>query len=127
MSIVMQGLYYSKEHEWLLVEDGEASLGITDYAQSSLGDIVFADGEPVGSELAAGDVAGVVESVKAASDIFSPVSGTVTAINEQLADAPEGLNEAPYDSWIVKLTLKNPDELDDLMDADAYEAFCSGL
>ncbi len=127
MSTIKQGLYYSREHEWLDVDGDTACLGITDYAQHSLGDIVFADGEPAGSELTPGDVAGVVESVKAASDIFTPVSGTIVAINAALADAPERINTAPYDCWVVKLTLTRPEELSTLMDAAGYEAFCATL
>ncbi|MDR3207859.1 MAG: glycine cleavage system protein GcvH [Oscillospiraceae bacterium] len=127
MADVKAGLYYSSEHEWLRADDDAVYLGITDFAQSSLGDIVFVDGEPVGSQLSAGDVAGVIESVKAASDLYAPVSGVVLAINGRLAETPELLNEEPYACWIVKLTLSNPAELDGLMDAKAYAAFCEGL
>jgi glycine cleavage system H protein len=127
MSEIRKGFYYSREHEWARVEGGEAYLGITDFAQTSLGDIVFADGEPVGSALSAGDVAGVIESVKAASDLYAPVSGVVRAINERLAETPEALNEEPYECWIVKLALSDPSELGALMDAEVYAAFCEGL
>lgn len=124
MSKIAQGILYSKEHEWVKAEGGSAYIGITDYAQQALGDIVFADGEPVGTKIKAGGTVGVVESVKAASDVFSPVSGTVEEINTALADAPESVNTDPYDSWIVKLKLDDAGQLDALMDARAYAAFC---
>ena len=127
MALVKDGLYYSKEHEWLEVTGSKGRIGITDYAQESLGDIVFADGEPEGSVLAAGAVAGAVESVKAASDLYSPVSGTVTAVNTAIQDAPELINQAPYDSWILEITLADPAELDALTDAAGYSAYCETL
>ncbi len=124
MSKIAQGILYSQEHEWVKAEGGSAYIGITDYAQQALGDIVFADGEPVGTKIKAGAAVGVVESVKAASDVFSPVSGTVEEINSALADAPEAVNTDPYGSWIVKIKLDDAAQLDALMDARAYAAFC---
>ena len=121
---VIKDLRYSKDHEWVKVEGNRAIIGITDYAQHSLGDIVFVELPPVGKKLAHGNALGVVESVKAASDIYTPVSGTVVEINESLSDAPEKINTDPYGSWIAILDLENPAELDELLDADAYETFC---
>lgn len=119
-------LYYSKDHEWVRVEGNKAAIGITDYAQHSLGSIVFVETPKAGKKLSQGDVLGVVESVKAASDIFSPVSGTVAEANEALADKPELLNESPYDHPIAVLTLDNAEELKGLMNAEQYEAYTKG-
>ncbi len=127
MAQILSGLYYSRDHEWLRVEGDIATLGITDYAQNALGDIVFADGEPVGSELSPGDTAGVVESVKAASDVYTPVSGTVTEINPTLENAPEQIGSDPYGCYLIKLRLSDPAELDELLDDKAYAAFCESL
>ena len=127
MTQVREGLYYSREHEWVQVMGNRARIGITDYAQESLGDIVFADGEPVGSVVMTGAVAGAVESVKAASDLYSPLSGTIEEINPDVQAAPERINSAPYDSWILEITVSDPAELDLLMDASSYEAFCASL
>lgn len=115
-------LKYTKDHEWVRAQpNGEATIGITDYAQNSLGDITFVEVPEVGDSLAAGSAFGVVESVKAASDLFMPVSGEVIAVNEQLADAPEKVNRDPYgDGWIVKVRLSAPEELKSLLDADSY-------
>jgi len=120
---VLDGLYYSKEHEWVKVEGGKAYVGITDYAQESLGEIVFVELPEIGSQVDAGDVLGVVESVKAASDIYSPISGTVIEANEALADDPALLNEDPYKNWIAVLEITDDSMLDELMDASAYEAY----
>jgi glycine cleavage system H protein len=114
---------YSREHEWIVLEGSIGSIGITDYAQSSLGDIVYVDVPKVGDPVTANEVFGSVESVKAVSDLFSPVSGTVTAINEELKDSPDQINEAPHDTWIIKVKLDDPTQLDALFDAAAYEAF----
>jgi glycine cleavage system H protein len=114
---------YTKEHEWILVDGSSATVGITDYAQQSLGDIVFVEVPKVGAELAAGKTFGTVESVKAVSDLFAPASGTVTAVNGELATAPEKVNKDPHGVWMVKLTLKNPGELDGLLSAADYERF----
>lgn len=124
MSVIPEGLYYSKEHEWVRVEGKDAYVGVTDHAQASLGDIVFAQGEPAGTAVKAGETVGTLESVKAASDVYAPVTGTVTQVNEALADAPEKVNSAPYESWLVKLSLADESELGGLMDAAAYKDFC---
>jgi glycine cleavage system H protein len=114
---------YTKEHEWISVADKAGTVGITDYAQSSLGDIVFVDLPKVGDSLEAGKIFGSVESVKAVSDLYSPVSGTVTAVNEELKDAPEKVNADANTTWMLKLDLANPAELDALLSAADYEAF----
>jgi glycine cleavage system H protein len=122
MSEIPPGLRYAKSHEWLKLEsDGTATVGITDYAQAALGDITYAQLPKVGAALKAGDTFGVVESVKAASDVYAPVSGTVVAVNELLNQAPETLNRSPYaDAWIMKLAVANPADADGLMDSAAY-------
>ena len=114
---------YTKEHEWIQVNGNSAAVGITDYAQQSLGDIVFVEAPKVGSELTAGKTFGTVESVKAVSDLFAPASGTVTEVNADLATAPENVNKDPHNSWMVKITLKNPAELNALLSAADYEKF----
>ena len=116
-------LKYSKSHEWVKMEDGVAVVGITDFAQDALGDVVFINLPQEGDSVTAGESLGDVESVKAVSDILCPVSGTVAAVNEELADAPEALNSDPYGSWIIKVD--NITDEEDLMDAAAYEAFCA--
>ena len=116
-------LKYSKSHEWVKMEDGVAVVGITDFAQDALGDVVFINLPQEGDSVTAGESLGDVESVKAVSDILCPVSGTVAAVNEDLADAPETLNSDPYGSWIIKVD--NITDEEDLMDAAAYEAFCA--
>lgn len=124
MSNVPADLRYAKSHEWLRVEaDGLATIGITDYAQSSLGDITFVQLPKLGAALKAGETFGVVESVKAASDLYLPVSGTVAAINSALDSAPETVNTAPYGGgWMLKLKLTDPAEIASLLDASAYSA-----
>jgi glycine cleavage system H protein len=114
---------YTKEHEWISTEGTTGSVGITDYAQSSLGDIVFVDLPKVGDTLEAGKIFGSVESVKAVSDLYSPVSGTVTAVNEELKDAPERINAEANTTWLLKLTLKDAAELTTLLSAADYEKF----
>ena len=114
---------YTKEHEWISVDGAIGSIGITDYAQNSLGDIVYVDAPKVGDQVRAGATFGSVESVKAVSDLYSPVTGTVTAVNEALKDSPDKINEAPHDTWIIKVELADPAQLDSLLDATAYEAF----
>lgn len=116
---------YTKEHEWISVEGSTGTVGITDYAQSSLGDIVFVDLPKVGDTLEAGKIFGSVESVKAVSDLYSPVSGTVTDINEALKDAPEKINEDANATWMMKLTLSNAADLTSLLAAEDYEKFVS--
>ena len=115
-------LKYSKSHEWVRFEDGYAVIGITDFAQDALGDVVFVNLPQEGDAVTAGDAFGDVESVKAVSDLNSPVSGTVCAVNEELLDAPEALNSDPYGAWIIKV--QDLGESEELMDAAAYEAFC---
>ncbi len=119
-------LKYASSHEWLrLEEDGTVTIGITDHAQEALGDVVFVELPDVGAVLAAGDEAGVVESVKAASDIYAPVGGEVTAVNELLEDAPETVNSDPYnDGWFFKMTPSDTSELDALLSADDYQRQC---
>lgn len=122
--ISTEGMKFSKDHEWVKAEGKKARVGITDFAQKSLGEIVFVELPEMDLVLGAGEPVGVVESVKAASDILCPVSGRVVETNEELADNPGLLNENPYESWIAVLELSDPAELDDLMDEEAYEAFC---
>ena len=118
------GLRYSEDHEWLKVEGDEAVVGITDYAQDSLGDVVFVELPAVGRILTEGEAFGVVESVKAVSDIYSPVAGEIVAINDALADGPDAINTAPYEGgWMVRIRLSSPPDETKLMDADAYAAF----
>jgi glycine cleavage system H protein len=114
---------YTKQHEWIQVNGTSATIGITDYAQNSLGDIVFVEAPKVGAELNVGKTFGTVESVKAVSDLFSPASGTVTDVNAELATSPEKVNTDAHGSWMVKITLKNPGELDGLLSAADYEKF----
>jgi glycine cleavage system H protein len=114
---------YTREHEWIELDGANGTIGITDYAQSSLGDIVYVDAPKVGDTVTAGTAFGSVESVKAVSDLFSPVSGKVTAVNEELKGAPDKINENPHGTWIIKIELTNPGEVDSLLDAAAYEAF----
>lgn len=123
MSEIRNELKYLPSHEWARVEaDGTVTIGISDHAQDSLGDVVYVEAPEVGSNIAAGEEAGVVESVKAASDIYSPVSGEVIAVNEALEDAPEQVNESPYDDgWFFKVKPSDLSELDDALDAAGYQ------
>lgn len=123
---VKQGLYYSKEHEWVRVEGDQAYIGITDYAQDSLGSIVYVELPQEGKAISRDDVLGVVESVKAASDIFSPISGKVVEANEALLDSPELLNGNPYDNYIVVLRIDNQDELKELLSPEQYDEYTKG-
>ena len=116
-------LKYTKDHEWLKMEGDIAVVGITDFAQDALGDVVYINLPQVGDDVTAGESFGDVESVKAVSDVNSPVSGTVCEVNEELEDSPENLNEDPYGAWIIKV--ENVSDYEDLMDAAAYEAFCA--
>ena len=118
-------LKYTKEHEWIKADGSSATIGITDYAQDSLGDIVFVDLPKVGSEITAGKTFGTVESVKAVSDLYAPATGTVTEVNGDLATAPEKINKEANQTWMVKVTLKNPGELNSLLSAADYEKFVS--
>ncbi|WP_437879445.1 glycine cleavage system protein GcvH [Pseudomonas sp. LRF_L74] len=123
MSNTPTDLRYAASHEWARLEaDGTVTVGISDHAQEALGDVVFVELPEIGKVLAAGQEAGVVESVKAASDIYAPVSGEVIAANSELVDSPERVNEKPYEAWFFKLKPSNPAELDTLLDAAAYEA-----
>ncbi len=121
---IIESLKYSKDHEWVKVEGNKAFIGITDYAQDSLGDIVFVDLPEPEDVINAGDAPAVVESVKAASDIYSPVSGTIVEVNNNLLDSPELLNEDPYENWIMVVEIEDAKELDSLMDSSEYERFC---
>ena len=114
---------YTREHEWIAIDGITGTIGITDYAQNSLGDIVFADLPKVGATVTAGQSFGSVESVKAVSDLYAPVSGTVTAANEELNSSPEKINSAPHESWMIRVQLSNPAELNGLLTAAQYEAF----
>ena len=124
MAKVIEGLYYTESHEYVRIEDGFGFIGITDYAQNALGNVVYVDMPEVDDEVEAGEEFGAVESVKAASDLISPVSGTVVEINEALEDTPELINQDAFQNWIIKVELSDEDELDNLMDAAAYQAFC---
>ena len=116
---------YTSEHEWIRVEGDEAYVGITDYAQGQLGNVVYVDMPEVDDEVTAGEEFGAVESVKAASDLFSPISGIVVEVNEALEDTPELINQDAFENWIMKVKISDPSELDNLMDAKAYEAICN--
>ncbi|MCD6517465.1 MAG: glycine cleavage system protein GcvH [Candidatus Aminicenantes bacterium] len=119
---------YTKDHEWVKIEGDTASVGITDFAQSQLGDVVFVELPEIGEELKSHQTLGVVESVKAVSDIYSPISGEVTEVNEGLNDVPEILNQDPHSKgWIIKLKIKDKSELDELMSASEYEKYLEGL
>lgn len=120
----MSKLFFTKEHEYVKVTGENAYVGITDYAQEKMGDIVFVELPEVDAELEIGDALGVVESVKSASDVFSPVTGTVLEVNEALEDSPELLNEDAMENWLALIQLSRPEELDDLMDEAEYKAFC---
>ena len=124
MAKVIEGLYYSESHEYVKVEGEYGYVGITDYAQGQLGNVVYVDMPEIDDKVTAGEEFGAVESVKAASDLFSPVSGTVIEINEALEDTPELINQDAFENWIMKVQLSNPAELENLMDAKAYEAIC---
>ena len=124
MATVIEGLYYSESHEYVKVEGNVGYIGIKDYAQHALGNVVYVDLPDVDDEVTAGEEFGAVESVKAASDIISPVSGTIIEVNEALDDEPELLNKDAFGNWIIKVEFSDKSELDGLMDAKAYEAFC---
>ena len=124
MAKVLEGLYYSESHEYVRVEGNIGYVGITDYAQNALGNIVYVDMPEEDDEVSAGEEFGAVESVKAASDLISPVSGTVVEINEALEDTPELINQDAFENWIIKVEMSDKGELDNLMDAAAYAEFC---
>ena len=124
----MATTYYSEEHEWITIEGSTGTVGITDFAQEQLGDIVFAEVTKANEEVTKDEEVAVVESVKAASDIFSPVSGLISEVNVLLEDAPETINSDPLENgWIFKITITNPNELDDLMDLDSYNKFVESI
>jgi glycine cleavage system H protein len=124
MAKVMEGLYYSESHEYVRVEGNFGFIGITDYAQKELGAVVYVDMPDVDDEVVAGEEFGAVESTKAASDLNAPVSGVVVEVNDALDDTPELINQDAYENWIIKVELSDKDELNNLMDAKAYAAFC---
>lgn len=124
MAKVIKGLLYSESHEYVKVEGNIGYVGISDYAQHALGNVVYVDMPDVDDEVEAGSEFGAVESVKAASDLIAPVSGVVIEVNEKLDDQPELINQDPYENWIIKVELSDKAELESLMEADAYEAFC---
>jgi glycine cleavage system H protein len=124
MSKIVQGLYYTNSHEWVKVKDGFAFVGITDYAQESLGEIVFVELPEEDDQVEAGVEFSAIESVKAASDILSPVTGTIVIVNDDLEDSPELINEDPYENWIVKIELEDESELNNLLSADEYKEIC---
>ena len=124
MAKTIEGLFYSESHEWVKVDGETAIIGISDHAQQAMGNIVYVDMPEEADEVTANEDFGAVESVKAASDLISPVSGVVVEVNEALADAPELLNKDAYENWIIKVKMDDPEELKNLMDAAAYEKFC---
>ena len=124
MAKVLEGLYYSESHEYVRVEGDFGYIGITDYAQNALGNVVYVDMPDVDDEVTAGEEFGAVESVKAASDLMSPVTGVVVEVNEALEDQPELVNQDAYENWIIKVSISDKSELENLMDAKAYAAFC---
>jgi glycine cleavage system H protein len=120
----MSNLLYSKDHEWVLsLEGNRVRIGISDYAQNSLGDIVFVENPEEGDDVTASETMGSIESVKAVSDLISPVSGSVVLVNEELEDSPQLINEKPYEAWLIEVELSNPDELNSLLKEDEYQAF----
>ena len=123
MSKIADGLLYSESHEWVKMENGIATVGITDFAQKSMGNIVYVDMPEEDDEVSQNEEFGALESVKAASDLYAPVSGTVTETNSELDDEPGLLNSDPYSNWIIKVRMSDPAETEALMDAAAYEAF----
>lgn len=125
MAKVIDRLYYSESHEYVRVDGEFGFVGITDYAQNALGNVVYVDMPDVDDEVSAGEEFGAVESVKAASDLFSPVGGTVVEINEKLEDEPELINQDAYENWIIKVKISDMSELDSLMNATEYEEFCN--
>jgi glycine cleavage system H protein len=123
MSKILEGLKYSESHEWVKVEGNVAYIGVSDFAQKEMGDITYVDLPAEGDDVVAGEEFGALESVKAASDLYSPVSGVVVAVNGELEDTPEKVNEDAYAAWIIKVEMSNPSEVDALMDAAAYQSF----
>lgn len=126
MAMVIDGLKYTEDHEWVKVDGNKAYIGITDYAQSALGSLVYVELPEEGATFSKGDTFGVIESVKAASDSYMPVSGTVVEANTEVADNPESMNSNPYENWMIAVELSDASELDSLMDAAAYRAHLGG-
>ncbi len=124
MSTIVKGLYYAESHEWVKVEGEFGFVGISDFAQHALGNVVYVDLPEVDDDVTQGEEFGAVESVKAASDLISPVSGTIVEVNEKLNDTPQLLNEDAFANWIMKVKLSDPSEVENLLDSDAYEAAC---
>lgn len=124
MAKVIEGLKYTEDHEWLLLEGDIATIGVTDFAQSSLGDIVFVELPDADEELEAGNSFGVVESIKSVSDLYTPVTGVVIEKNTMIEETPENINEDPYGSWLIKIKLSDASQLDELMNSQAYQALC---
>lgn len=124
---IQAGLKYTKDHEWIRVDGNKGYIGISDYAQHHMGDIVFVELPEVDAEVAEGDSIGVIESVKAASSVFSPISGTIAEVNESLEETPEAINEDPYKNWIAVIEMADSSELDQLMSAEEYETYCANL
>lgn len=127
MATIKAGLLYTKEHDWIRIENDTAYIGITDYAQSALGDIVFIDGELAGSKIVKGGALGAVESIKAASDIVSPLSGEFVGLNEEVVDDPALVNREPFEHHIFVLKISDPSEADSFLDDLAYASYCEGL
>jgi glycine cleavage system H protein len=125
MTNIPENLKYTKEHEWADLSSENIAIGITDFAQSSLGDIVYLELPEVGTILKQNDPFGVVESIKSVSDLYAPVSGEVIAVNEALSDTPESLNTNPYDSWLLKIKPNNDSEIKELLDFNAYRELCA--
>ncbi|MCO4792651.1 MAG: glycine cleavage system protein GcvH [Bacteriovoracaceae bacterium] len=125
MANTPEELKYTKEHEWIKVDGDIATVGITDFAQESLGDIVFVELPEIDTDLDKESPFGVVESIKSVSDLYTPLSGTIVEANQELVDQPELCNQAPYDSWMIKIKIKNTDELSELLDAPAYLEVCA--
>ncbi len=123
MSKVIEGLYYSESHEWVKVEDDVAVIGVSDFAQAEMGDITYVDAPDVDDEFEQGEEFGALESVKASSDLYCPVSGVVTEVNDAVVDAPELVNQDAYENWIIKVQMSNPSQVEGLMDAAAYTEF----
>lgn len=122
---VLEGLYYSNDHEWVKVDGDNAYIGITDFAQHSLGDIVYLELPEIDAELNAGDAFGVVESVKAASDVYTPIDAKVLKVNDELVDDPSLINNDSYENWMIYVEIKDKSQLENLMQAAEYEEFCS--
>ena len=124
-TVIPQNLRYTKDHEWALIESDTATIGITDFAQSALGDVVFVEVPEVGKALKQGEAFGVVESIKSVSDLYSPLTGTVIEKNSNVESSPEKINENAYDGWLIKLKITNPSEVDSLLKPDTYQEFCN--